>query len=494
MKYHIALVTILLAFSASAQKKVTAKKVVPKIENKPAAYAVIKGHISNNSKELLDYSWNNYLGYTEASLRVNKTGDFIQKIKLPTEFTEFYLDVNDNDDIILPLLDKDTITLTWDEKNFKKSLIIAANKPESAIDIKKCNDHRQLFNNEISKVYNESYDRKTADSIRFRKINDLYNRQIASLLSGDIYPRTAQLAVDIYFDNCKLLLSTKLLGKYELYLTSPVKNTQELQVLNNIKGYQYESEDIFKKSEKYRDFLFDYIRFMQPFNSWSVRGATTADNSIPFAPAWNDYYSGLAAFNLYELRDWYVTKSIIEDFSYYSFQDACDVYKDFAPKIKTAFYADTLKAYYTNVQRLKPGSPAPQFVLKDENGKTVSLASFKGKAVYIDFWGVGCGPCIYDITNNVPALHEKYKDKDIVFINICVDSDEKQWKESLKKLNLHGVNLLAQGWTKNPTVKAYNITGIPHYYLLNNEGKIVNNNSERPGEEGLHAQLDKLLK
>jgi peroxiredoxin len=494
MKYTIILFITLLALNVVAQKKVPAQKVVKNIEVKPAAYAIVKGHIKNNTDDFLDYGWDKYLGFTSASIPINKSGDFVQKIRLPTEFTGVYLDVNDDDDILLPLLDKDTVTLTWDEKNFKKTLVINANKLESTIDIKKCYDYRQLFSNEISKVYRESHDKKTADSTRFRTINELYNRQIASLLSGDPYPRTTQLAVDTYFENCKLLLSIKLLGKYELYLTSPVKNTQELQVLNNIKGYQYESEDIFKKSEKYRDFLFDYIRFIQPFNSWGVRGVGTPENSLPFAPAWNDYYLGLASFHLYELRDWYVTKSIMEDFESYSFQDACDVYKDFIPKVKTAYYADTLKAYYSNIQRLKPGSPAPLFNLKDENGKTVSLALFKGKAVYIDFWGVGCGPCIYDIKNNVPALHEKYKDKNIVFINICVDANEKDWKDNLKKLNLHGVNLLAEGWTKNPVCKAYNIDAIPHYYLLNNEGKIVNNNSERPGEAELHTQLDKLVK
>jgi peroxiredoxin len=497
MKHYITLFTTLLALSAVAQKapkKAVAQKPVQKANNRPSAYAVIKGHIANNTADLLDYSWNNYLGYNEASLRVDKNGDFIQKIKLPTEVTEVYLDVNDDDNIILALLDKDTITLTWDAKNFKKSLVIAANKPETAIDIKKCNDHRELFNSEKSKLYRETVYSKTPDSTKFRKINDLYNKEVQSLLTGEVDPRAAQLAIDTYYEYCKVLLSDKLLGKFELYLKQPVKKMDGMWPLTDVTAYKREFEEYFKRSSRYRDFIFDYIRFKQPFNAWGLREPTTTANSLPFSPAWDDYYSGLAAFHLIELRDWYITKSIMEDFSYYAFSDAVGVYKDFMPRVKTAYYADTLKAYYTNIQRLKPGSPAPQFTLKDENGKAVTLSSFKGKTVYIDFWGVNCGPCIYDITNNVPKLHEKYKDKNIVFINICVDADEKAWKETLKKLNLHGVNLLAQGWTKNPVVSTYNVTGIPHYYLLNNEGKIVNNNSERPGEEGLHAQLDKLLK
>ncbi|MFD2866373.1 TlpA family protein disulfide reductase [Mucilaginibacter antarcticus] len=499
MKYAFSIIAMLLAISTSAQKakvkpgiKAPALKSIVK-PGKPVGFAVIKGHITNNTNELLDYNWEAYLGYKQGSLKIDKNGDFIQTIKLDGDMMEVYLVVNDNDYLILLLSAKDTVTLTWDAKDYKKTWAITANKPGLAAGIKKCDTHRTLFNGEIRKMRQAIADRKMPDSVKFGKINALYNKQIQSLLSGDVYTVTMQLAADIYFENCKLLLSNNLLPKYELSLSNPTKETGYVSVLNDVKAYRREYEEYYRNSAKYRDFMFDYVRFSQPFSYWGPIGETTKENSLPFAPAWRDYYSGLAAFHIIELRDWYLTKSIMEDFSYYSFTDASDVYKDFIPKVKTTFYADTLKTYYSNVQRLKPGGPAPQFTLKDENGKTVTLDSFKGKTVYIDFWGVYCGPCIYDITNNVPALHEKYKDKNIMFINICVDVNEKEWKESLKKLNLHGVNLLAEGWTKNPVNKAYGISAIPHYYLIDTEGKIVNNNANGPGEE-LYRDLDKLIK
>ena len=39
------------------------------------------------------------------------------------------------------------------------------------------------------------------------------------------------------------------------------------------------------------------------------------------------------------------------------------------------------------------GRPAPEFTLEDLNGKKVSLASYKGKAVLINFWATWCAPC-----------------------------------------------------------------------------------------------------
>lgn len=134
---------------------------------------------------------------------------------------------------------------------------------------------------------------------------------------------------------------------------------------------------------------------------------------------------------------------------------------------------------YNLAKNLKPGLKAPEFSLLNDKRKTVSLGDFKGKVVYIDFWGVGCGPCIYDIENFETKLHEHYKDKDVVFINVCVDSGEKAWKSAIKEYKLTGVNLIAEGWTKNPVCKTYGVNGIPHYVIINKDGTMANNNAPR---------------
>ena len=101
--------------------------------------------------------------------------------------------------------------------------------------------------------------------------------------------------------------------------------------------------------------------------------------------------------------------------------------------------------------------------------------------MYIDFWGVDCGPCLFEIEKYVPKLHEAY-DNDVVFLNICVDSNEKEWKEGITKNKVAGINLLAEGWDKNPVAKSYNISSIPHYVIINKNGTIENKNASPPSE------------
>ena len=341
---------------------------------------------------------------------------------------------------------------------------------------------------------------KLTDSVKFTKINALYNKEIEFLGKDGPYLHTRKMAIDIYYRYASLLRENNLLRGYDLFLLHPrlINDSQILSTLSitfrDGKPYKRESEDAFKTSSNYRTFLFDYVRFNKPLNSWEPLGNETEwkEKLLPFTPVWDTYYAGLSGFLIKEIRDWFIVKSIMDGFNHYSFEESAAVYHAFLALDKAPYFVDTLKNFYAVVQRVKPGLSAPEFTLKNEEGQPVSLSDFKGNVVYIDFWGVNCGPCMNDIQNNVPKLHEKYKDKNIVFINICVDSEEKEWKESLKESNLHGVNLIAPGWTNNKACIAYGIQGIPHYYLINKDGKTVNNNS-RMYMPALNSEIDKLL-
>jgi thiol-disulfide isomerase/thioredoxin len=127
--------------------------------------------------------------------------------------------------------------------------------------------------------------------------------------------------------------------------------------------------------------------------------------------------------------------------------------------------------------------------LKSEIDSIISVN--KGKVIYMDCWATWCGPCVAEMPNS-KSLMEEYKFKDIAFVFICLDSEEKNWKSVISKYSLAGQHLFLSKKQSNDFREAFGINGIPHYILYNKNGVIFENKTLPPGS--VREKIDKLLR
>ncbi|WP_256007463.1 TlpA family protein disulfide reductase [Pedobacter deserti] len=146
-------------------------------------------------------------------------------------------------------------------------------------------------------------------------------------------------------------------------------------------------------------------------------------------------------------------------------------------------------------ERLKPTLIKPDLrnvELSDLRGNSVSLDNFIGKVVIINFWGVWCAPCKAEFPYE-NKLHHKYKDKGLVVVNICADSDRSHWIRDSEKYSLQMVNLYSKKEDFPKLMKAFRLTTIPASISINREGKISDQNVKR-ARSLTEADVDRLLR
>jgi thiol-disulfide isomerase/thioredoxin len=143
--------------------------------------------------------------------------------------------------------------------------------------------------------------------------------------------------------------------------------------------------------------------------------------------------------------------------------------------VQKGYYGQYLQKHLDELTVGAVGTEAIDFTQNDTSGHAVTLSSFKGKYVLVDFWASWCGPCRME-NPNVLSTYQKFKSKNFTVLGVSLDKAKDPWIKAIKDDGLAWTQVSDLKFWYNEAAAKYHIQSIPANLLIDPNGKIIGKN------------------
>lgn len=301
-----------------------------------------------------------------------------------------------------------------------------------------------------------TFNNSKIDSVKVKDGQFVFKGAVGEPLQGMLFSRNYRLHVDLFVENGTISI------------TGNIDAPGDIKVAGSAVVNEYEvfNKQIMANRKRVNDI------FTEAYNAKQAGDTAKAKQLEADGNKWYAYE--------YEIRKDYIRQhpaspiSVRELQMYVSnknLEESTKMYEALDPKTKTTEQGKELTERIVLLNKILTGKPALAFSQNDVDGNAVSLASFKGKYVLLEFWASWCGPCRAE-NPNLLKQKEIFGDK-FRILGVSLDKAKAPWVQAIAKDGLTWTQVSdLKGWN-NEIAVLYGVKAVPANFLIDPNGVII---------------------
>lgn len=135
--------------------------------------------------------------------------------------------------------------------------------------------------------------------------------------------------------------------------------------------------------------------------------------------------------------------------------------------------------------------PAPSFAVTALDGRKLSLADYRGKPLYLDFWATWCAPCV-KVIPELQKLYDDFSGRGLAVLGVSIDEGGMKKVKAFAAARRIGYPLALDDRTPSAW-EAYRVKAVPAAFLIDAEGRVVRQWTGRVDPAEVRAAVEALL-
>ena len=135
----------------------------------------------------------------------------------------------------------------------------------------------------------------------------------------------------------------------------------------------------------------------------------------------------------------------------------------------------------------------PRLSGENVKGEVIDMEKYRGSWILLDIWATWCVPCCGEIPY-MSAMEKRFEGKNIVFLSLSVNEakEREKWINKIQENQMSGLQLR---WlqTRDELYGQFGMTGIPHFAIIDPQGRLVLNRLPNVSTGVVCRILNKLL-